>query len=270
MRLCVDIVHLDQETHPVDILTAMLPFEQILLFIVLAFAAEVLGTVGGFGSSLFFVPIAGYFLDFHSVLGVTAAFHICSNVAKIGFFRNGFDKRLILTVGLPALIFVTVGAILSRFFDSEILQLVLAVFLMAVSLVFLVLKNRALKPTLFNSVSGGALSGFTAGLLGSGGAIRGLTLAAFNIEKNVFIATSAVIDLGVDLSRGVVYFSNGYIHRHDLYLIALLLVVSVAGTFAGKRLLKHINESQFRSFVLVLIFLIGVFSLVRFFTFTQN
>ena len=39
--------------------------ENLYLFILLAFFAEVLGTIGGFGSSLFFVPIASYFVDFH-------------------------------------------------------------------------------------------------------------------------------------------------------------------------------------------------------------
>ncbi|MGZ4036656.1 MAG: hypothetical protein ACXVPQ_02440, partial [Bacteroidia bacterium] len=70
----------------------------LVYFILLSILAEVLGTVGGFGSSLFFVPVAGYFLDFHSVLGVTALFHVCSNVTKMAMFRNGFDKRMILGV----------------------------------------------------------------------------------------------------------------------------------------------------------------------------
>lgn len=62
----------------------------------MALLAEVLGTFGGFGSSLFFVPIAGYFLDFHSVPGVTALFHVLSNITKTGLLRNGFDKKLIV------------------------------------------------------------------------------------------------------------------------------------------------------------------------------
>jgi uncharacterized membrane protein YfcA len=54
--------------------------EHLPLFILLSLIVEVLGTIGGFGSSLFFVPIASYFLDFHSVLGITALFHVLSNL----------------------------------------------------------------------------------------------------------------------------------------------------------------------------------------------
>lgn len=237
--------------------------ENLLLFALLSFVAEVLGTVGGFGSSLFFVPVASYFLDFHSVLGITAVFHVCSNITKIGMFRSGFDKKLVITVGIPAVLFVTVGAFLSKYFDSEILQLGLSVFLIVISLLFILFRNIALRPTTFNSVSGGALSGFIAGLFGSGGAIRGLTLAAFHIEKNAFIATSAIIDLGVDVSRTVVYTFNGYIHRSNLDLILILVLVSLVGTYTGKIILQYISESQFRYFVLSLILLIGVVSLIR-------
>lgn len=80
----------------------------------------------------------------------------------------------------------------------------------------------------------------TVGGFGSGVVIRGLTLSAFNTQKNVFIATSAVIDLAMDLSRGPVYVTNGYVYKHDLYLIVILVVVvvvvSIVGTLIGKKL----------------------------------
>lgn len=235
----------------------------LIFFILLALLAEVLGTLGGFGSSLFFVPIAGFFFDFHSVLGITALFHIASNLSKIALFRNGVDKKLIFSIGVPAVLFVILGAFLSKYINSHLLELFLAVFLIFISLVFMVFKNLALKPTLLNSIGGGALSGIAAGLLGTGGAIRGLTLAAFNLEKEVFIATSAMIDLAIDLSRGVVYFSNGYMHKHDLYLIPILLVVSIIGTYAGKKILQLVSQSQFKYVVLSLILLVGLTTLIK-------
>jgi uncharacterized membrane protein YfcA len=105
--------------------------------------------------------------------------------------------------------------------------------------------------------------GVTAGLLGTGGAIRGLTLAAFNLEKEIFIATSAMIDLGIDFSRSVVYFSNGYIKRDMAYLIPALLGVSFFGTWIGKKVLNFFSQQQFKYIVLVLILIVGIISLIR-------
>ena len=237
--------------------------DHLFLFIILALIAEILGTMGGFGSSLFFVPMAGFFLDFYSVLGITALFHLSSNVSKIALFRHGFNKQLILRIGIPAVVFVIAGAYLSSFFDKRLLEIVLGVFLIGLSLVLLIATKLTIEPTLKNSLVGGALSGFTAGILGTGGAIRGLTMAAFSLPKDVFIATSAVIDLGIDFSRSVVYFSNGYMHWHDMYLIPVLILVSFAGTFLGQRILRLISDAQFKKLVLLLILGVGFITLGR-------
>lgn len=237
--------------------------ENLALFILLALLAEILGTVGGFGSSLFFVPIASYFLDFHSVLGITALFHVSSNISKIAFFRKGFDKKLVISIGIPAVLFVITGAFISQFINPKTLETALAIFLIGTSLVFLFFKNLSIKPTTTNSILGGTFSGLIAGLLGTGGAIRGMTLAAYNLKMEVFIATSAIIDLAIDSSRSIVYAYNGYVHKHDLYLIPILLVVSIVGTFIGKKILERISEAQFKSIVLVLIFITGIVTLSK-------
>lgn len=237
--------------------------DSLYFFIVLALLAEVIGTLGGFGSSLFFIPLATYFLDFDSALGITALFHVFSNLSKIALFRQGINKKLLLYIGLPALGFVILGAYLSAFITVRWLESGMAIFLIVLSLVLLIKKNLRITPTPTHSILGGATSGFVSGFLGTGGAIRGLTLASYKLPIAVFIATSALIDLGIDCSRTVVYYYNGYIHQKDLYLLPILLVVSVLGTFLGKKILERVDEKQFRVLVLVLILATGISSLVR-------
>ena len=237
--------------------------DYLLLFIVLALLAEILGTVGGFGSSLFFVPIASFFLDFHSVLGITAVFHVSSNITKIAFFRKGFDKNLVIWVGIPAVIFVIIGAYISKFLQTTILEILLAIFLIFTSLGFIIFKDFKINPTIKNSIFGGVFSGLVAGIVGTGGAIRGITLASFNLTIQTFIATSAIIDLGIDASRSVVYYLNGYIHAHDLYLIPLLLIASIAGTYIGKLILNRISQEKFKLIVLLLILITGIITILK-------
>lgn len=237
--------------------------DYLAYFILLALLAEILGTIGGFGSSLFFVPIASFFLDFHTVLGITAIFHVSSNITKIGFFRKGFDKKLVIWLGIPAIIFVIIGAYLSKFISSKILEIILATFLILTSVILFLFKKVKIKTTLKNSILGGTLSGLIAGLIGTGGAIRGITLASFGLKIETFIITSAFIDLGVDFSRSIIYFTNGFVHKHDLYLIPILLAVSIIGTYIGKKILFYISEEKFKSIVLVLIFLTGIITLAK-------
>ena len=235
------------------------------IFILLALFAEIIGTVGGFGSSVFFVPIGNFYFDFYSVLGLTAIFHLSSNLSKIFLFKKGINKRLLLNIGIPAVIFVVVGGFLTKYLNSTILEIVLAIFLIGLSLVFLFKKDLVIQSTNKNAITGGVLSGFSAGLLGTGGAIRGLTMAAFNLEKSVFIATSAFIDLFVDLSRSVVYYKNGYIHKHDLIYVPFSFIIGIVGTYIGKRILKHIPQNKFKRISLFLILFIGVATLANIF-----
>lgn len=233
------------------------------LFLLLSLLAEVLGTIGGFGSSVFFVPIANFYFDFESVLGLTAIYHISSNLSKIVLFKKGLDKKLLLHIGVPSIIFVIVGGLLTKLFNSLYLEIFLGVFLVILALVFLIRKTLVINPSKKNAFIGGSLSGFSAGLLGTGGAIRGLTMAAFNLEKNVFIATSAFIDFLIDFSRTFVYYFNGYIHKHDLIYVPFLLVIGFVGTSIGKKILNYIPQEKFKQLSLSLILLIGCVTIVK-------
>ena len=234
------------------------------LFLLLALIAEIIGTIGGFGSSVFFVPLGNFYFDFYSVLGITALFHLSSNISKIFLFKKGLNRKLILYIGIPSVLFVSVGGLLSKHISTLALEIALGVFLIVLSTLFLIVKRLEVKPTKINSILGGTLSGFSAGMLGTGGAIRGLTMAAFNLEKSVFIATSALIDLMIDATRTVVYFNNGYIHEHDLIYIPFLLVIGLVGTYIGKRILHWIPQENFKRLSLILVLIIGIISILRF------
>ena len=116
-----------------------------VIFLILALLAEIVGTIGGFGSSVFFVPIANFYFDFQSVLGLTALFHVSSNLSKIALFKKGLDKKLLLYIGLPAVIFVIAGGWISKFFKTNLLEISLGVFLVLMSLVFLIKKNLIIR-----------------------------------------------------------------------------------------------------------------------------
>lgn len=233
------------------------------LFLLLALIAEILGTIGGFGSSVFFVPLANFYFDFETVLGLTAVFHVFSNLSKIAQFRKGLDKKLILYLGIPSVIFVIIGGLLAKYVTTTYLEIALGVFLVSLSGLFLIKKDFKIKEGKSQAATGGVLSGLFAGLLGTGGAVRGLTMAAFNLEKNAFIATSAVIDFGVDFSRTVIYYFNGFIKAEVLIYIPFLVAVGWSGTWLGKKLLIHISQHNFRKFSLLLILFIGLVTIIK-------
>jgi uncharacterized membrane protein YfcA len=236
-----------------------------LVFLLLALICEVIGTVGGFGSSAVFVPLAEIFYDFTLVLALTSLFHLFSNAAKLILFRKTIDVKILLIFGLPSLIFTIAGALLTRWISAQVANIALGVFLVALSLLLLILHNFTFSATKRNSILGGSLAGFFAGLLGTGGAIRGIALSMYNLEKNLFVGTSAAIDMIVDSSRFVMYVINGFYRPHMLYYIPVMVLASFAGSYIGKLILAKVSQQFFHYFVLILILLIGIFTLIKVF-----
>tara|TARA_B100000508_G_scaffold51853_1_gene40255 strand:+ start:6386 stop:7129 length:744 start_codon:yes stop_codon:yes gene_type:complete len=233
------------------------------IFLLLALLAEIIGTVGGFGSSVFFVPIGNFYFDFYTVLGLVSVFHLASNLSKIFLFRKGLNKRLLVSIGIPSVIFVILGGLLTKWVESTFLEIILGVFLVGFSLLFLIKRKLVVPANNKNAVIGGSLSGFSAGLLGTGGAIRGLTMAAFNLEKSIFIATSAFIDFMIDFSRAVVYYNNGYINQKVLIYVPFLVVIGITGTWLGKKILNYIPQDKFRRLSLFFVLIIGTVTIVK-------
>jgi uncharacterized protein len=236
--------------------------DAIALFFLLL-VAEVLGTIGGFGSSMLVMPIAGLILPFDQALGLTAVLHVFSNAAKMLLFRQAVSKRLLLTLGLPAILGVLVGARLTYYLDENALGLSLGLLLLAMCSFLLIRRTWRLRATDRNAVLGGLLSGSIAGMSGTGGAIRGITLAAFDLEKLVFVSTSAWIDMGVDLSRTIVYTAQGYVTSAVLTHLPVLAAASFVGTWIGRRLLLRLPQERFKVIVLALVMVMGIVSVVQ-------
>jgi uncharacterized protein len=228
--------------------------EDILFFIV-AFISEVVGAVAGFGSSTIFLPLALFFVDFETALILVAISHLFGNLGRINFFRHGIDKKIIATFGIPSILFSFFGASIVGILSQDIL---LGIFLIIISVLFLV--RPLLKvPTNRNIIiTGGGISGFITGLVGTGGALRATFLTGFNLEKTKYIATAAVIALGTDATRIPLYLSQGFLLQHYYYYIPLLAATAIGGSYVGKKIVGKIDQNIFRKIVLIAIMLVSI------------
>lgn len=217
-----------------------------------------MGTIGGFGSSVFFVSLGQFFYGFQTVLALTGILHVFSNTTKIYLFRKSIDWKLVLWIGVSSIICAIGGAFLTKVVSFTYAKVLLGIFLVVLSILLFVKPKARIDPTLTNSISGGALAGFLAGFIGTGGAIRGIVLAAFSLEKNLFVGTSAAIDFGVDFSRMIIYLDNGFLDTEYLWAIPSLFVGAVLGSYLGKKILDKISQETFRTIILGLILMIGM------------
>lgn len=234
-----------------------------LLFFLFALICEILGTLAGFGSSVIFVPLANFFYSASLVLSLTSILHVFSNTSKVWLFWKHIEWKLFWLYGIPSLIFTILGAYLTRVYSFEYIEWALAVFLILFGVLFLSYPLLKLNPSKSNAILSGSTAGFLAGFMGTGGAIRGMSLVAFNLEKSAFVGTSAAIDFGVDFSRMLIYFSNGFFDLNYLIYIPLLFIASFLGSYIGKNLLSRISQESFKKMVLLLLIFIGIAMLIK-------
>lgn len=235
------------------------------LFLLVTLISEILGTIGGFGSSIFMVSLSQFFFSFQTVLAITGLLHVFSNSSKIWLFRKSINWKVSLLLGIPGTLFVIIGAWLTTLIKLTWAEAALGVLLIVTSTLMWVKPDWKIKYSKFSAITGGGIAGFLAGFIGTGGPLRGLLLAGLNLEKNVFVATSATIDIGIDFSRSVIYLNNGYLPVNLYFLIPFLILISFLGSWLGKRLLNKISQTLFRKIILSMVFIIGVTLLIQFY-----
>lgn len=229
-----------------------------VLFFVSAFVSALVGTAVGFGSSTVFMPLALFFLDFRTALVLVALSHIFSNASRLVFFHRGVDRRMLVLLGAPSLLATVAGAALVAHVSQSLFKLLLGVFLVVFSLFSFTGHVVRVRPTKSNEIVGGFLSGFLAGLIGTGGALRAAFLTSFGMKKNAYIATASAIAIGNDVTRVPVYMAGGFLGQQYYWYIPVLFVLAIAGSYTGKKVVEKIPQRRFRSLVLIALALIAL------------
>jgi len=228
------------------------------LFLLAAYIAAIIGTIAGFGSSTVLIPVAMFFMDLKTAVFFVACFHLFNNLFKIRLFFTNIDMKLFWSFGVPSIIFAFLGARFITICPVELLARILAIFLILFSCITFLKPNIAIKQNSFNSLLGGSLSGFLAGLIGMGGAVRSMFLVAFNLPKETYVATGALIAFAIDLTRIPTYLWTGVVSDHAYYaLLPILIVIAYLGVRTGKSLLGKIDQKIFRKIVLGALLFVG-------------
>lgn len=229
-----------------------------VFFFLAAFFSELIGSIAGFGSSTVFLPLALLFIDFKSALVLIALFHVFGNIGRITFFRHGLDKSILLKFGLPSVCATLLGALLVSLVSQDLLKGLLGIFLTVYSIISLVKDKFKIKLTLRNLIIGGGISGFLAGLIGTGGALRAMFFTSLGIKKEKYMATAAAVVLATDLTRIPVYFSQRFLDSKFYWYIPVLFIIAFLGSFIGKQIVDRIPQKQFKKLVLIAILAIGL------------
>lgn len=238
------------------------------MFFSIALIAAAVASVTGFGSATMLIPFASLVIELKQAIILVAFFHWFSNTFKLLRLWKTISWRIFLLYGIPSIITAYLGATLLGTVGTGTVQIAFAVFIILFSVYSLLRPGWSLPSRSSLLVFGGALSGFTAGLIGLGGAIRGMFLISTRIEKEKYIATSAAIAFVTDVTRLSVYVINGNLESRYYWYILPLILIAYIGTRFGVRLLKRLPELAVRRAVLIILVLVGIRMIFGYFNIT--
>ena len=228
-----------------------------------AFIAEIAGTISGFGSSSIFLPVAHQFFRYETALILVAIYHIFGNTARLSMFYKHWNARIFFIFGIPSIFATVLGANLVGMIDANLLKIILGIVLTIFALYSLFHPQFEVKATPMIGGIGGVLSGFTAGLIGTGGVLRGAFMTLFWLKKEVYISTIASIALLVDFTRIPIYFKNGFLDATYFWYIPALFFIAFLGSFIGKKIVAYVNSELLKKIILVGIMLMSVFLIIQ-------
>ncbi len=232
---------------------------EIFYIALLTFFASTIGTVTWFGTSMIMIIVLVMFIPPIEAIFLVAIIHWFGNLWKISIFNEGFNIKLVLLFGLVGLLTSYFWASFSTSLDKEFFLRLLGLFLVSYSLYLIYKSHFKIKASSQMAFIWWALSGFFAGAFGVGGAIRSMFLSAFNLPKEVYIATIGAIWIIVDSTRLITYYVNDISLPKDLRrgLVIFTLVSFFWAQFA-KVIVDKIPQDKFRIVLAIFFLLTGI------------
>jgi uncharacterized protein len=247
-----------------------------LVICIVAFSASLLTFFSGFGLGTLLLPAFLFFFPPAEAILMTALVHVVNSLFKAGLLFRHFNKTILLSFGVSALLGAVLGANSLLYFKTE--QAFYTVFERPISTLSFIIGLLMIVFALFELVPkiaefrlkknaffiGGFLSGYFGGLSGHQGAFRSMFLIKGGLSTAQFVATGTAIALIVDLVRIPIYFthSSQTWQQDNITPILVGCLSAISGAFLGKKWLTKVKMKWVHILVGMFIFCMGIALLV--------
>jgi uncharacterized protein len=242
-----------------------------VLAAVVSFVAGAAASTVGFGIGSLLTPVIAVRFGTDLAIAVVALPHLSGGLLRGWRLRRYVDRKVLVRFGVLSSAGGLIGAFAFSRLAAETLTRTLGLLLIMTAVAGVGDWSRRWNPRGATIWGLGFLSGFFGGIAGNQGGVRAAALSAFGLAPAVFVATSTVIGVFVDVARIPVYLHRAGADLAELWgLVALATAGVLAGTLAGERILFGVPPERFRFLVSVAIGLLGLWLLFDLSRFTSG
>lgn len=229
----------------------------LLVALFAALLAGVVTGLTGFGIAMISTPMLLFVYEPRTVVVLTFFFSIFISAAVVWDSWHEAQRRLALTLLIPALFGIVVGTVILDAIDPVYIRLAVG----AIVIFSALLLVRDFKLPGANTGWGLLAAGSASGALSTSTGLAGppivLLLASRGLPKHEFRGTSALYFLPMSIAGLALLAVRGLVEAPEIPLGLALVPAAIAGKAIGTVLLKHVSENAFRAVTLGLVILTG-------------
>lgn len=233
------------------------------LLVVISLCAGFVQRVSGFGLSIFTMMFFPYFLPSQAA-AVTVSNFLSTGTTTYNAirYRKDISFKTSLPMVLAALVSISVAVYFSAFVSADIFKILLGVVLILLSLYFLFFSEKVtIKPTRFNGVLIGTLSGVLGGLFSTSGPPAVLYLTNALKENKTYFATIQFYFCVTNIFSLIMRLINGLLTIEMTFYFLIGFVGCIIGDFLGKLVFDKLNAKKLRLIIYIGMILSGIIML---------
>ncbi len=233
----------------------------VVLAIGVCFAAAAFGGMSGFGAglimTLFLTPIVGA----KAVIPMLSATMLITNASRVWFLRSSLDLRTALTICAVAVPMSALGANVFVRLESNLIQMMLGVMLIASVPARRWVAAREIRPGRAGMLAIGGVYGFLSAIIIGAGMLIIPLLIGSGFAGAALLATDAAISMIVSFGK-LVFFGSLDALTLPLFVVAIAMgIAMIPGTWLAAWIVKRTSIRLHTGFIEVVI-VIGAMGLI--------
>lgn len=233
----------------------------IISFLIIFISAMIQG-VTSFGFSLIGVPLLALIMPLDIIVPMLVLFSLVLNILVYSKIKGHVNKRQILILIIFGLISIPIGIYGLSVVDEKIIKLIVGTIIIVSALAM----QFGFKVTFKKQDIAYGLTGFLSGILNGASSLSGppviLLLSNEGVDKNNFRKTLATYFMTLNLFSIPMFLMSGFLTRDVMINTIKLSPALFIGTLLGIGLGNKIPDVVFRKVTLVLIFVMGLMTLL--------
>ena len=201
---------------------------------------------GSFGS-LLAIPVMSFFVPPFQAVAILLIPLIFMDCVTVWRYRYKWNIEILKFIIPLAFVGVLIGTFTFSYLTNDHIRIIIGLMAIIFCLDYYFRKDsdKPKKPSKFASYFWPSLSGFTSFSIHAGGLPISFYLLPMRLDRRIYVATTAVFFLSLNLIKLIPYAYFGQINLQNFYISAVLLPLAPLGVYFGAYLTNKVSQDFF-------------------------